>query len=75
MCNFFQVKLLNGIDLHSVSWHNHKQILAFISAQDLVTICDYNDSGNYHDFTYCCFMVIPLVLQAQEVSFVLLNLS
>ncbi|KAH6794522.1 Transducin/WD40 repeat-like superfamily protein [Perilla frutescens var. hirtella] len=38
------VKCLKDIDLHSVSWHNHKQILAFVSAPHQVTICDYNDS-------------------------------
>ncbi|KAI3472370.1 hypothetical protein Pfo_029131 [Paulownia fortunei] len=38
------VKLLQDVDLHSVSWHHHKHILAFISGQHHVTICDYNDS-------------------------------
>ncbi|XP_041998496.1 aladin-like [Salvia splendens] len=38
------VNLLNGIDLHTVSWHDHKQILAFVSSHHQVTICDYNDS-------------------------------
>ncbi|KAK6151372.1 hypothetical protein DH2020_014007 [Rehmannia glutinosa] len=38
------VKLLQDIDLHSLSWHHHKQILAFISGPHHVTICDYNDS-------------------------------
>ncbi|KAL3819661.1 hypothetical protein ACJIZ3_005566 [Penstemon smallii] len=44
---FFQpadVKLLQDADLHSVSWHHHKQILAFVSGPHHVTICDYNDS-------------------------------
>ncbi|CAA0832882.1 Aladin [Striga hermonthica] len=38
------VKLLQGIDLHSLSWHHHKPILAFISGPHHVTICDYDDS-------------------------------
>ncbi|KAL6539732.1 hypothetical protein OROHE_011503 [Orobanche hederae] len=38
------VKLLQGIDLHGLSWHHQKQILAFISGPHYVTICDYNDS-------------------------------
>ncbi|KAG8367781.1 hypothetical protein BUALT_Bualt16G0108400 [Buddleja alternifolia] len=42
------VKLLQDVDLHSVSWHQHKHILAFISGPHQVTICDYDDSGNYH---------------------------
>lgn len=46
MC--LQVKLLQDIDLHGVSWHQHKQVLAFISGAHNVTICDYDDSGNYH---------------------------
>ncbi|KAL8460098.1 hypothetical protein ACS0TY_031854 [Phlomoides rotata] len=37
------VKLLQDIDLHSVSWHQHKQILAFTSGPHQVTIFDYND--------------------------------
>lgn len=50
-CILFQARLLNGIDLHSVSWHNHRQILAFVSAPHQVTICDYNDPGKYHEIT------------------------
>ncbi|GER25979.1 transducin/WD40 repeat-like superfamily protein [Striga asiatica] len=38
------VKLLQGIDLHSLSWHHYKPILAFISGPHHVTICDYDDS-------------------------------
>ncbi|KAK4392562.1 Aladin [Sesamum angolense] len=37
------VKLLQDVDLHSVSWHQHKNILAFISGPHHVTICDYDD--------------------------------
>ncbi|KAK4432025.1 Aladin [Sesamum alatum] len=38
------IKLLQDVDLHSVSWHHHKNILAFISGPHHVTICDYDDS-------------------------------
>ncbi|KAL7093008.1 hypothetical protein ACP275_11G016700 [Erythranthe tilingii] len=38
------VKLLQDVDLHSVSWHQHKHILAFISGPHHVTISDYSDS-------------------------------
>ncbi|XP_073317452.1 aladin [Primulina huaijiensis] len=38
------VKLLQYVDLHAVSWHSHKRILAFISGPHQVTICDYDDS-------------------------------
>ncbi|KAK4485620.1 hypothetical protein RD792_008263 [Penstemon davidsonii] len=38
------VKLLQDADLHRVSWHHHKQILAFVSGPHHITICDYNDS-------------------------------
>ncbi|PIN21123.1 WD40 repeat protein [Handroanthus impetiginosus] len=38
------VKLLQGVDLHTVSWHHHKHILSFISGPHHLTICDYEDS-------------------------------
>ncbi|XP_073154995.1 aladin isoform X2 [Henckelia pumila] len=38
------VKLLQYVDLHAVSWHSYKHILAFISGLHQVTICDYDDS-------------------------------
>lgn len=38
------VKLLPEVDLHGVSWHQHKHILAFISGPNHVTIHDYEDS-------------------------------
>ncbi|CAK9144238.1 unnamed protein product [Ilex paraguariensis] len=38
------VKLLPKVDLHSLSWHQHKNILAFISGPHHVTIRDYEDS-------------------------------
>ncbi|THG23867.1 hypothetical protein TEA_000884 [Camellia sinensis var. sinensis] len=38
------VKLLPEVDLHGVSWHRHKHILAFISGPNHVTIRDYEDS-------------------------------
>lgn len=43
--SFLQVKSLPAIDLHGVSWHQHKHILAFISGPNHVTIRDYEDSG------------------------------
>ncbi|KAL3629835.1 hypothetical protein CASFOL_027057 [Castilleja foliolosa] len=39
------VKLLQGIDFHSLSWHHHKHVIAFISGAHHVTICDYEDNG------------------------------
>ncbi|THF95473.1 hypothetical protein TEA_007735 [Camellia sinensis var. sinensis] len=33
------------VDLHGVSWHRHKHILAFISGPNHVTIRDYEDSA------------------------------
>ncbi|KAL7161497.1 hypothetical protein ACSBR2_042040 [Camellia fascicularis] len=39
------VKLLPEVDLHGVSWHRHKHILAFISGPNHVTIRDYEDSA------------------------------
>ncbi|KAK3004519.1 hypothetical protein RJ639_018852, partial [Escallonia herrerae] len=42
--HFLQVKLLPEVDLHRVSWHQHKHILAFISGPNHVTIHDYEDS-------------------------------
>ncbi|KAL7197815.1 hypothetical protein ACSBR2_020356 [Camellia fascicularis] len=38
------LKLLPEVDLHGVSWHRHKHILAFISGPNHVTIRDYEDS-------------------------------
>ncbi|CAL5356748.1 unnamed protein product [Camellia sinensis] len=40
------VKLLPEVDLHGVSWHRHKHILAFISGPNHVTIRDYEDSDS-----------------------------
>ncbi|EPS69632.1 hypothetical protein M569_05131, partial [Genlisea aurea] len=39
------VKLLQNVGLQFVSWHHHKQILAFISGPHHVTICDFNDDS------------------------------
>ncbi|KAL4557977.1 hypothetical protein LXL04_036173 [Taraxacum kok-saghyz] len=38
------VKLLQHVDLKCVGWHQKKDILAFISARNQVTIRDYGDS-------------------------------
>ncbi|XP_052175856.1 aladin [Diospyros lotus] len=38
------VKLLPEVDLHGVSWHQHKHILAFIAGPNRVVIRDYEDS-------------------------------
>ncbi|KAI3869506.1 hypothetical protein MKX03_033229 [Papaver bracteatum] len=38
------VKLLGEIDLQGVSWHQHKNLLAFISGSNQVSVCDYEDS-------------------------------
>ncbi|KAA8517841.1 hypothetical protein F0562_015315 [Nyssa sinensis] len=38
------VKLLPDVDLHCVSWHDHKHILAFVSGPHHVTVRDYEDS-------------------------------
>ncbi|KAL3623715.1 hypothetical protein CASFOL_032531 [Castilleja foliolosa] len=38
------VKLLQDIDFHSLSWHDHKHIIAFISGPHHVTICNYEDT-------------------------------
>ncbi|CAL1352244.1 unnamed protein product [Linum trigynum] len=38
------VNLLPEVGLHGVSWHQHKHIIAFVSGQNQVTICDYEDS-------------------------------
>ncbi|XP_052623433.1 aladin [Lactuca sativa] len=43
------VKLLAHVDLKCVSWHQKKDILAFISARNQVTIRDYGDSGEGKD--------------------------
>lgn len=41
------VKLLPEVNLHGVSWHQHKHILAFISGLNQVIVRDYEDSeGN-----------------------------
>ncbi|GAV60944.1 WD40 domain-containing protein [Cephalotus follicularis] len=37
------VHLLHEVDLHGVSWHQHKHILAFISGPNQVIIRDYED--------------------------------
>ncbi|CAI0439928.1 unnamed protein product [Linum tenue] len=44
--NMFQpnyVNLLPEVGLHGVSWHQHKHIIAFVSGQNQVTVCDYED--------------------------------
>ncbi|XP_071912053.1 aladin isoform X4 [Coffea arabica] len=38
------VKLLQDVDLYGLSWHQHKNILAFVSGPNHVTIRDYEDS-------------------------------
>ncbi|KAL3534057.1 hypothetical protein ACH5RR_007578 [Cinchona calisaya] len=38
------VKLLQDVDLYGLSWHQHKNILAFVSGPHHVTIRDYEDS-------------------------------
>ncbi|CAN1259827.1 AAAS [Linum perenne] len=40
------VNLLPEVGLQGVSWHQHKHIIAFVSGQNQVTVCDYEDSGN-----------------------------
>ncbi|GFZ09346.1 transducin/WD40 repeat-like superfamily protein [Actinidia rufa] len=45
-----KVKLLPEVDLHGVSWHHHKHILAFISGPNHVTIRDYEDSEGKEPF-------------------------
>ncbi|CAI0439931.1 unnamed protein product [Linum tenue] len=47
--NMFQpnyVNLLPEVGLHGVSWHQHKHIIAFVSGQNQVTVCDYEDKGS-----------------------------
>ncbi|KAI8562569.1 hypothetical protein RHMOL_Rhmol03G0045200 [Rhododendron molle] len=44
------VKSLPEVDLHGVSWHQHKHILAFISGPNHVTIRDYEDSEGKEPF-------------------------
>ncbi|XP_065620789.1 aladin isoform X2 [Quercus suber] len=39
------VNLLPEVDLHGVSWHQHKHIIAFISGPSQVMVHDYEDSG------------------------------
>ncbi|KAK1437106.1 hypothetical protein QVD17_02891 [Tagetes erecta] len=43
------VKLLTHVDLRCLSWHPKKDILAFVSARNQVTIRDYGDSGEGKD--------------------------
>ncbi|KAG9134487.1 hypothetical protein Leryth_021501 [Lithospermum erythrorhizon] len=43
------VKLLQDVDLHGLSWHQHKHMLAFISGQHHITIRDYEDSAEGKD--------------------------
>lgn len=38
------VNLLPEVDLHGVSWHQHKHIIAFISGPSQVMVHDYEDS-------------------------------
>nr|GLL24480.1 aladin [Ipomoea trifida] len=38
------VKLLPGVDICGLSWHQHKHMFAFISGPHQVTVCDYEDS-------------------------------
>lgn len=38
------VKLLEDVDIHAVSWHPCKDILAFVSGEHQITIRDYEDS-------------------------------
>ncbi|CAN1259834.1 Probable protein S-acyltransferase 4 [Linum perenne] len=49
LVNLFQpnyVNLLPEVGLQGVSWHQHKHIIAFVSGQNQVTVCDYEDSGS-----------------------------
>ncbi|KZV48770.1 aladin-like [Dorcoceras hygrometricum] len=48
------VKLLQNVGLHAVSWHSHKHILAFISGPHQVTICDYDDSDGKSPCVLSC---------------------
>ncbi|PWA53759.1 WD40 repeat-containing protein [Artemisia annua] len=43
------VKLLSDVDLKGLSWHPKKDIMAFVSARNQVTIRDYGDSGDGKD--------------------------
>ncbi|KAL8232670.1 hypothetical protein R6Q57_002448 [Mikania cordata] len=43
------VKSLTHVDLRCISWHQKKDILAFVSARNQVTIRDYGDSGEGKD--------------------------
>ncbi|KAG2685369.1 hypothetical protein I3760_10G122200 [Carya illinoinensis] len=38
------VNMLLEVDLHGVSWHHHKHIIAFISGSNQVLVRDYEDS-------------------------------
>lgn len=38
------VNLLPEVDLHGVSWHQHKHIIAFVSGPNQVIVRDYEDS-------------------------------
>ncbi|KAI3677975.1 hypothetical protein L6452_37249 [Arctium lappa] len=42
-------RLLPSVDLRCLSWHQKKDILAFVSARNQVTIRDYGDSGEGKD--------------------------
>lgn len=42
-------RLLPNVDLRCLSWHQKKDILAFVSARNQVTISDYGDSGEGKD--------------------------
>ncbi|KAM7271121.1 hypothetical protein ACFE04_030335 [Oxalis oulophora] len=42
------VPLPLDINYRRISWHKHKRILAFISGQHEVTICDFENSSQTH---------------------------
>ncbi|KAI3732966.1 hypothetical protein L1987_64179 [Smallanthus sonchifolius] len=44
------VKLLSRVDIRCLSWHPKKDILAFVSARNQVTIHYYKDSGEGKDY-------------------------
>ncbi|KAK4766457.1 hypothetical protein SAY87_008099 [Trapa incisa] len=46
LLNPTDVKLLSEIDLHGVSWHRHKHLIAFISGPNQVLVRDFEDSEN-----------------------------
>nr|GMC90250.1 aladin isoform X1 [Ipomoea batatas] len=47
------VKLLPGVDICGLSWHQHKHMFAFISGPHQVTVCDYEDSDGKNP----CFLI------------------